>query len=160
MSRPTIRPMLPADIPSVVQLAQALPEAPHWSPEAYRIALDPLAAPRRLALVAERDGQLAGFAVLAVVADEAELESIAVAESARRQGVGRLLLLHLTKMTQAGKLARMFLEVRASNARALSFYHATGWRVCGQRKRYYVDPEEDAVLMACEIAASAGPQPL
>ena len=43
--------------------------------------------------------------------------------------------------------ARMLLEVRVSNARAQAFYQAQGWRQCGLRKRYYADPEEDALLL-------------
>lgn len=160
MSSLRVRPMLPADIPSVMELAQALPEAPHWPADIYRAALDPLAQPRRLALVAELAGQIVGFAVLARVADEAELESIAVAEAVRRQGVGRLLLVQLTQWALAESLFRMLLEVRASNARAIRFYQAAGWRIGGSRKRYYADPEEDAVLMELPLPAAARPPQL
>lgn len=147
MSGLRVRPMQAADVGPVLELANALAEAPHWRPEAYQAALDPANIPVRLALVAELETRLVGFAVALLVADEAELESIAVAVGARRQGVGRLLLAQLTELAQARNLSRFLLEVRASNQRALGFYQATGWSVCGQRKRYYSDPEEDAVLM-------------
>jgi len=152
---PIIRPLRADDILQVLEIAVALPEAPHWKPEAYHAAIGPLASPRRHALVAERQGRVIGFAVLLVAADEAELESIAVAQQVHRQGIGRLLLEHLTKLAQADQLSRMLLEVRASNERAIGFYTGTGWRSCGRRKRYYADPEEDAVLMEYQLPGPA-----
>jgi ribosomal-protein-alanine N-acetyltransferase len=157
MSALAVRPMCPDDIGRVVELANALPEAPHWRPEAYQAAIEPTSSPSRHAIVAERVGRVVGFAVTVVVAGEAELESIAVAVDAQRQGVGRLLLAHLTELAQNENLTRMLLEVRASNARAIRLYQAAGWRECGCRKRYYADPEEDAVLM--ELPLPFAPQP-
>jgi ribosomal-protein-alanine N-acetyltransferase len=142
-----VRPMRAEDVERAVAIASQLAEAPHWPSEVYSKALHSEASPRRLMLVAELEGVVVGFAVALVAVDEAELESIAVDAQAQRGGVGRLLLRRLTVLAQAEGVVRMLLEVRASNARALAFYQAQGWRQCGRRKRYYADPEEDAVLM-------------
>ena len=150
-----VRSMQSGDLERVLEIAQLRSEAPHWSAEAYQRAMDSAATPRRYARVAERAGELLGFAVVVAIAGEAELESIAVAPEAERQGVGRLILGHLLDLAQKENLSRILLEVRASNQRAIGFYRALGWQATGVRKRYYADPEEDAVLMEILVAAPA-----
>jgi ribosomal-protein-alanine N-acetyltransferase len=139
--------MQTADLDAVLALAEALHEAPHWPRAAYEVALASEVAVRRLALVAEVDGMLAGFAVASLLPPEAELESIAVALSAQRRGVGRALLVELGKNLASLGVSVLQLEVRAGNRRALGFYRSTGWVQCGLRPGYYADPEEDALLL-------------
>jgi ribosomal-protein-alanine acetyltransferase len=88
-----------------------------------------------------------GLLIASVIPPQAELESIAVSEAAQRQGVGRRLILALVGELKAAGAHEVFLEVRASNQRALEFYRSMGWVESGRRSRYYADPEEDAVLM-------------
>ena len=45
------------------------------------------------------------------------------------------------------KPVEVFLEVRASNADAISLYRHYGFREVGVRKRFYHDPAEDAIVM-------------
>jgi ribosomal-protein-alanine N-acetyltransferase len=88
-----------------------------------------------------------GFAVAAVVAGEAELETIAVVANGQRRGVGGLLLRALVDDLKTAQASELNLEVRASNQVALGFYRQQGFEEAGRRPRYYADPEEDAVLM-------------
>jgi ribosomal-protein-alanine acetyltransferase len=88
-----------------------------------------------------------GFAVAAVVAGEAELETIAVVADGQRRGVGGLLLRALVDELKTAQASELNLEVRASNQVALGFYRQQGFEEAGRRPRYYADPEEDAVLM-------------
>ena len=46
---------------------------------------------------------------------------------------------------------RMYLEVRRSNAAARELYKKAGFAVCGQRRGYYENPTEDAILMDREL---------
>jgi ribosomal protein S18 acetylase RimI-like enzyme len=89
----------------------------------------------------------AAFARWALIpaAGEAELLRIAVAEEARGQGLGRLLLEACQADLAAQGLTHLFLEVRASNTYARRLYRQCGWEICGERPRYYPDGE-DAVL--------------
>jgi ribosomal-protein-alanine N-acetyltransferase len=85
--------------------------------------------------------QPGGFALGQVMADEAELLTIAVAPADRRRGLGRLLLdAFLTDCTARGAEA-VFLEVDAGNAAALALYHSAGFRMAGRRRAYYHAPD-------------------
>jgi len=140
-----IRPMIEADLDAVQTIAAALPTAPQWSRPAYAAALDAAATPRRIAIVAEANGSVAGFAVACLIAGEGEIETIAVAAGAQR-----LLGVLLQELAARGASAAI-LEVRQSNRAAAGLYARSGFREAGRRPGYYRDPAEDAVLMRLEI---------
>jgi len=142
-----IRLMRVEDLPWVLEVAAASPQAPHWPEAVYRKALDPETAPVRLALVADRNGRAAGFAIVSLIPPEAELESIVVAPQSRRQGIGQLLLKAIGAELKQQKVMELFLELRASNLAALELYRSAGFVPTAVRPRYYTDPVEDAVLM-------------
>lgn len=144
-----IRPMRSADVDRVREIAENLKNTPHWPRTAYLAALDPHAAPRRVALVAvETLSDLpVGYAIAGLVPPGAELESIAVAGDRQRRGLGRGLLLRLFDVLQQDSIEEVWLEVRVSNKAAISLYRRAGFVENGVRKAYYVDPAEDAAVM-------------
>ncbi len=96
-----------------------------------------------------RSGSLAvaGYFCFWVVFEEVRLMNLAVLAPFRRQGVAtRLVCTALRTGLQRGA-SRAMLEVRASNQEARSLYDRLGFRQTATRARYYVNPEEDAVLM-------------
>ena len=140
----TIIPMTPAHLPAVAALEKRCFPADPWSEGVFRSALD---SPNTSILLAEgEDGTLLGYAVLNTVLDEGNLDNIAVAPQARRQGVADALLSALTSFGRE-HLACLMLEVRASNAPAIALYEKHGFAAVGRRKNYYSAPREDAVLM-------------
>lgn len=147
-----IRPMLPADIDRVVAIAAALKDAPRWPRATYEAALQPEALPQRLCLVAVSDAEPAGFLVAAVLAGQAEIESIAVAREHQRRGVGTALLAAAIRELRSRGAAEILLEVRACNATAVSLYRAAGFTECGRRRAYYSDPVDDAILLRLALA--------
>ncbi len=142
-----LRAMTEGDLAAVMAIAAGLATAPQWGLEVYAKAIQPGSLPRRIALVAEIDGELAGFAVAQMVQDEAELETVGVAGMAQGEGVGRELLGALLGAAKAAGAGEMTLEVRASNARAMGLYARLGFSERGRRPRYYEHPVEDAVVM-------------
>ncbi len=136
---------------ALMELATGLAGAPQWG----RAVWDGMIAglderggrAGRMLFGAFDGGRLAGFAVCAHAADEAEIESIAVSESVQRQGVGRALLeVAMDELRRAG-VGVAHLEVRAGNTKAIHFYVALGFVEQGRRAGYYRGPVEDAVLM-------------
>jgi ribosomal-protein-alanine N-acetyltransferase len=93
--------------------------------------------------------QVWGYLIYWVVADEMHILNLAVHPRQRRRGLARRLL--VTGMTQARERGAQvaWLEVRPSNAPALSLYHSLGFQEVGRRPRYYDDTQEDALLLAC-----------
>jgi ribosomal-protein-alanine N-acetyltransferase len=139
----SVRRMERQDVDEVMRIAASLPCAPRWALTAYLHALEE----PRIALVAERSGEVVGFAVASVVGPEAELETIAVAPAEQNRGVARRLFAVLAEEAKRGGATGIMLEVRASNRPALVLYYSLGFEETGRRPRYYVDPVEDAVLM-------------
>jgi ribosomal-protein-alanine N-acetyltransferase len=148
-----IRPVAAADVNAILAIAQNLNDAPQWPPSAYQAALDPESTPRRITLVAEdsETGNLFGFAVASLLPPQAELETIAVSAASQRQGVARRLFAALVNELTAAQITDLLLEVRASNAPALAFYHALGFAATGRRPRYYAEPVEDALLLQLRL---------
>jgi [ribosomal protein S18]-alanine N-acetyltransferase len=81
--------------------------------------------------------KIVGFAVSRMGADEAEILSIAVAESHRGRGLSSTLLLtHLGHLAGRG-VRTVFLEVEENNQPARRLYERAGFAVVGRRERYY-----------------------
>lgn len=91
-----------------------------------------------------------GFSLGRLVADEAELLTIAVDPIHRRSGIGRKLLVVFEHTAAARGASKAFLEVAAGNSAAITLYKSAGYRESGQRRGYYCHPNgvrEDAILM-------------
>jgi ribosomal-protein-alanine N-acetyltransferase len=148
-----VRRMTPADLDSVIEIAESLKEAPHWPRAAYLAAVDPEAARRRIALVADDSGSktVVGFAIASLLAPQAELEMIAVASAAQRHGLARRIFAALSAELALAEMTEIILEVRVSNHPALGLYRRLGFAETGRRSRYYHDPVDDAVLMRLEL---------
>jgi ribosomal-protein-alanine N-acetyltransferase len=144
--------MVESDLDRVMAIADSLPTAPHWSRPAYEAAIDPEGAPRRVALVAEAGGEVAGFVVAAVIVPEAEIETIAVDGPAQGYGFGSSLLHAVFEELKLVGVGEVALEVRASNENALWFYRKMGFEEVGRRRGYYREPVEDAVLLRLELS--------
>ena len=81
--------------------------------------------------------KVVGFSVSRMAADEAEILSIAVAESHRGRGLSHnLLLTHLGHLAGRG-VRTVFLEVEENNRPARRLYERAGFTVVGRRDRYY-----------------------
>ncbi len=141
-----IRYATPADLPRLAEIERAC--------FGRRDAEDALAAELTRAwariVVAERDGELAGFVNFWRVADEVEVLFVATAPAWQRQGVARGLLRHVIALVRADGATQALLEVRPSNAPAVSLYRALGFVEVGRRRGYY-DDGEDALLMSLAL---------
>ena len=150
MSDVRVRPYGPHDVPAILALERACVEAPQWG-EAFWRGGFPGDAALRAVFVAEVDERVCGYSVASSAADIAELESVAVSESARRSGLGLALCERVMQWARERGAKSMQLEVRESNVAALSLYQQLGFVEQGKRPKYYKEPVEDAVLMAAKL---------
>lgn len=101
-------------------------------------------------LIAEDGGELAGYGGVTVAADSADVANIAVTEPYRRSGAATLILNGLCGAAKEKGAAKMYLEVRVSNAAAMSLYLKNGFVGAYARTRYYPDGE-DCLVMVREL---------
>ena len=83
----------------------------------------------------------------------AELLNMFVLESVRRQGYGKVLMEKMIEVCREHHIEVITLEVRESNAKAISFYEKFGFDKVTKRKQYYANGE-DAYLMKKELGGS------
>ncbi|WP_447554183.1 GNAT family N-acetyltransferase [Vreelandella sp. EE22] len=95
---------------------------------------------------------LIGYALLARLPFEAELQAIGVLQEHRGQGVGRALLQGVIVKAREWQSERVLLEVREHNTAAIGLYVQAGFSVDGRRRGYYpaasAAGREDALLMS------------
>ncbi|HKY60667.1 MAG TPA: ribosomal protein S18-alanine N-acetyltransferase [Gemmatimonadota bacterium] len=149
---PRVRPLRAADLAAVMRIERSVYPSP-W-PEEHLARI--VALPGAIGRVAELGGgEIVGYALGWVAADEAELANIAVDPPHRRTGIGHRLLESMREAAAGLGATRMYLEVRASNQVAQAFYRARGFTVTGRRRQYYSRPREDALTMAVDLTHGA-----
>ena len=124
-----------------------------WSKEA--LSYDILENDNAFVIVAEYEGEFAGYADIWTVLDEADLNSIAVRVDFRRKGIGDAIMLAMIEMLSTSGVTTINLEVRVSNMPAIKLYKKYGFNECGVRPGYYLDNGEDALIMKRETGGYA-----
>jgi ribosomal-protein-alanine N-acetyltransferase len=81
------------------------------------------------------------------ISPEGEIYRIATKAEYRRRGIAYRLLDYAVKCERGVGVENIFLEVREKNIPARKLYTAYGFKEIGVRKRYYKDPEDDAIVM-------------
>lgn len=135
------------DIPSVMALEAQVQTHP-WRRSSYEDCLDG----RHHCWLAEAQGELMGFVVVAWAGGDGELLNIAVAPPHQRQGVGECLLSLAVEQVKP-YASMLFLEVRLSNRHAIQFYEREQFFEVGQRPNYYPSKRgrEDALILARQL---------
>ncbi|MBT2786951.1 MULTISPECIES: GNAT family N-acetyltransferase [unclassified Halomonas] len=107
-----------------------------------------------------QDELLLGYAIVARLPFEAELQAIGVHPEQRRSGAGRALMDAVLATARGWLSERLLLEVRVGNLSAIRLYQRCGFSEDGRRKGYYppqgslsATPQgavgrEDALLMS------------
>ncbi|MGF1457968.1 MAG: ribosomal protein S18-alanine N-acetyltransferase [Leptolyngbyaceae cyanobacterium] len=123
-----------------------------WSEAAYSREVDsPNSDLLVLATPVNGLAELIGIGCLWAILDEAHITLLGIAPAYQRRGLGRWLLIQLLKCAIARGLTHATLEVRQSNQAALGLYSAFGFRIAGERRRYYTDGETALILWRNEL---------
>jgi ribosomal-protein-alanine N-acetyltransferase len=148
-----VRAALAAEAAAMAGVHAAAFEAPLEAPwdEATIAAL--LATPNVLAFAAGAASALAGFLLLRLAADEAEILTLATSPARRRRGVALALLEAAMAGAKARGATSLFLEVAADNIAAGAHYEKAGFVPVGARRGYYARAggAVDAVILRRDL---------
>jgi [ribosomal protein S18]-alanine N-acetyltransferase len=150
-ARVVLRPARDADIDAVLEIEHASFGDP-WNRNAF---VDLVDDPRVAFLIADAGGAVRGYVVAWFVLDEGEIGNLAVARSARRRGIGALLLDGAIAAVRSSDVDTLYLEVRDSNAAARALYASRGFVEVGRRREYYRKPKEDALVLRLDLSPAA-----
>ncbi len=140
----------PAMLPAILEIENEAFTCP-WSEKSFEEAF---ASPNITVYAAVDDEQnVLGFSCLMWYGDEGEILNIAVRTSARKNGIGQLLMDAMLSEGSANGVRDFYLEVRESNAAARHLYDKNGFEALGIRKRYYIKPVENAIVMRKTIVS-------
>ena len=118
-----------------------------WPDAAIRSELE---NPLSYWLVAVDGDLVVGYVGSQSVMGEADIMNVAVDPAYRRMGVAKNLLVRLERDLSAKEVYSLTLEVRASNAPAITLYDSLGFVQVGRRPNYYHKPKEDALILRKE----------
>ncbi len=104
----------------------------------------------RLYVVARLDQQVVGFGGLLLQGPDGHITTLSVDHAQRGRRLGTRLMLVLARHAIAAGAEHLTLEVRATNEPAIALYRAFGLAPAGIRKNYYVETNEDALVMWAE----------
>jgi [ribosomal protein S18]-alanine N-acetyltransferase len=98
-------------------------------------------------LVAHCQEHVVGYMGFWLVLDEAHITNLAVHPGFRRRKVGDRLVRAILELAVSLGARRATLEVRAGNEAAQQLYAKYGFRLAAVRRGYYVDNQEDALVL-------------
>jgi len=102
-------------------------------------------------IVALLDNEIVGFAGIWQVLDEAHITNIVTKKTYRNQGIGSLLLKNLITICKNSKETNSItLEVNEENIIAQELYKKFGFKILGERKKYY-NNKKSAIIMTLEL---------
>jgi ribosomal-protein-alanine N-acetyltransferase len=139
-----VRRAVPGDLPALEHIEQTCFSTP-WSMTALREMLE-----SRLDTVWVAESpirKIAAYLDYREIAGEGELMRVAVEPGFRGRSFGRMMVDTMLREAERNHTRAITLEVRASNRPAIAIYEAVGFRTEAVRKKYYTDPDEDALIM-------------
>ena len=139
--------MAEEDIPGIMGIERSSFSTP-WSEISFLSEVYKKNAFSNIALFEEN---VIGYICVNYLLHESHILNLAVDMLFRRRGVATILMNDTLKELKRKGCVFMYLEVRASNAGAKKFYELFGFRVESIRKKYYTNPDEDALLMMGRI---------
>ncbi len=138
------------DAKRIAKISRDLVEAGlPWSWTPTRVA-GQIHHPESNVLTAWVEGQLAGFAIMQYLAEQAHLNLLAVEPAYRRLGLARQLVEWLEETSRVGGIFSVRLEVRVANSGAQAFYRSLGYRD-GKTLPGYYSGREAALQMTHDL---------
>jgi ribosomal-protein-alanine acetyltransferase len=146
-----LRRATPDDLEAIMVIENAVFDDDAWSPESMRAELGDKHGYYLVAFPPGEPERLGAYAGLRSPLREAhaDIQTIAVVDTARRRGLGRVLMQRMIAEARDRGAQELFLEVRADNPGAEALYASLGFERIAVRPRYY--GTVDAVVMKLVI---------
>jgi len=128
--------MQSADVVEVKALEDILFPVDAWTQDMFHNELIEVGISREV-MVARLAGKIVGYVSLRYVGDEGDVVTIAVDESAQKQGIGTVMMDWLETAALAQGVKELFLEVRSDNIPAVAMYLARDFERIDLRRNYY-----------------------
>ncbi len=121
-----------------------------WSVELFWSELAQVPEARHY-LVADLDATIVGYAGLAAIGYQADVQTLAVAAGHQGHGLGARLLVALLAEARRRDAGEVLLEVRAENKAAQALYARAGFERIGVRRGYYRPGGTDALVLRLRL---------
>jgi len=147
-----IAPMTADDLDDIMDIERTSFRAP-WSRQVFVEELDRDWAHVDVLRSREPRSPVQAFVNYWLVRDEVHVLNVATHPTARRQGHAARLIEHVIAFAHRERCRYVTLEVRRSNQPAIRLYRKYGFRPVGIRPNYYIEDNEDAIVMLLELSA-------
>ncbi len=148
ISEATVSPMTEAEVAAVALIEKECFSEP-WSEKGVRSELQNEGARFFTAKILS---DTVGYMGMHIVLDECYIANVAVKGSFRRKGIAEKLLSAAEKTARSEGCAFISLEVRVSNTPAIKLYEKAGYISQGERKNFYRNPTENALIMTKNLS--------
>ncbi len=136
------------DVSAIAEIEKECFSEP-WSEDGVR---SELGNPSARFFTANFMGEKAGYMGMHTVLDECYIANVAVKKAFRRKGIADALLTCAEETAKKEGCAFISLEVRVSNTPAIRLYEKRGYISQGERKNFYRDPVENALIMTKKLS--------
>ncbi len=143
MMNTAIEKMSEGHIPHLAEIEKQCFSTP-WSENALS---EEITNPHARFFVCIKDDVVCGYIGAHNVVGEVYITNVAVLPAYRGLGIGAMLVGFLKEYCKTENADFITLEVRKSNSVAQKLYSKMGFKVVGERKGFYENPKEDAILM-------------
>jgi [ribosomal protein S18]-alanine N-acetyltransferase len=126
---------------------EAIEQRAYLTPWSRSMFASELAKSTSICLGAIEGERLVGYVVNSRYVDAWHVMNVAVDPDYQRRGIATRLLERLFELTANDARRGYTLEVRVSNLDAIRLYEKLGFERRGNRRGYYTDNREDAVIM-------------
>jgi ribosomal-protein-alanine N-acetyltransferase len=145
-----LRRMILPDLPEVLAIERRSFPNP-WPESTFRGELQNAGISHPLVAVKPESGEILGYLIYWKIADEAQVNNLAVHPDFRNRRIGVEMLREVLATLSREDVRLVTLEVRRSNAPARRLYEKLGFKVMGIRKAYYSNPVEDALVLGLTL---------
>jgi ribosomal-protein-alanine acetyltransferase len=147
-----LRAATPADLDAIMAIESRVFESDAWSAATMLAELRDRNGQYLVAFPPGEPDRIDAYAGLRAPLrqPQADIQTIAVVESARRHGLGRVLMLRMIDLARERGATELFLEVRADNPAAKTLYNSLGFEEIAVRPGYY-GGVVDAIIIRLRI---------